>query len=90
MLFVFERPDRHSIWMKNCRVALDIIWLDPNFQIVEIAPNRPPCPEQGECPSITPMRMASFVLEIAAGGAAEQGLEVGDRIQIHADPPLKP
>lgn len=90
MLFVFEGLDRHSIWMKNCRVPLDIIWLDPNFRVVEIAPNRPPCPEQGECPSIAPMRMASHVLEIAAGGSEEQGLKVGDRVQILSEPPPRP
>lgn len=90
MLFVFDRPDRHSIWMKNCRVPLDIIWLDPEFRVVEIAPDRPPCPEQGECPSIAPMRLASYVLEIAAGGSAAQGLKVGERVQILSEPPLRP
>jgi len=90
MLFVFDRPDRHSIWMKNCRVPLDIIWLDPDFRVVEIAPDRPPCPEQGECPSVAPMRMASYVLEIAAGGSAAQGLKVGERVQILSEAPLRP
>jgi uncharacterized membrane protein (UPF0127 family) len=90
MLFVFEAPDRHSIWMKNCKVPLDIIWLDPDFRVVEIAPDQPPCPEQGDCPSIMPMRTASYVLELAAGGVAEQGLELGDRIQILAEPSLRP
>jgi uncharacterized membrane protein (UPF0127 family) len=90
MLFVFDLPGRHSIWMKNCRVPLDIIWLDPDFRVVEIAADRQPCPEQGDCPAIAPMRMASYVLEIAAGGSAEQNLKVGDRIQILSEPPLGP
>lgn len=90
MLFVFEEPDRHAIWMKNCKVPLDIIWLDSDFRVVEFAPDQPPCPEQGACPSITPMRTSSYVLELAAGGVAEQGLEIGDRIQILSEPPVRP
>jgi uncharacterized membrane protein (UPF0127 family) len=90
MLFIFDRPGRHAIWMKNCLVPLDIIWLDPDFRVVEIAPDRPPCPEQGECPSIAPMRQASYVLEIAAGGSAAQGLKVGQRVQVLSEPPLGP
>jgi uncharacterized membrane protein (UPF0127 family) len=90
MLFIFEEPDRHSIWMKNCKVPLDIIWLDPDFRVVEIARDQPPCPEQGDCPSIVPMRTASYVLELAGGGAAEQDLELGDRIQILSLPSPRP
>jgi uncharacterized membrane protein (UPF0127 family) len=90
MLFVFEQADRHSIWMKNCKVPLDIIWLDPDFRVVEIARDQPPCPEHGECPSLVPMRTARYVLEVAAGGAAEQDLELGERIRILTEPSVRP
>ena len=83
MLFIFEPPpDFHTIWMKNCKVALDIIWLDQALQVVEIAHDRRPCPENGECPSFVPMRNAAYVLEVAAGTAREQNLGIGDRIQV--------
>jgi uncharacterized membrane protein (UPF0127 family) len=82
MLFVFEEKARHGFWMKNCKVNLDIIWLDESFRVVEIAHDLPPCPAEGACPSSEPMQAASFVLEVAGGTARAQGLRRGDRLVL--------
>ena len=37
MLFLFESTDRWPFWMKNCRVSLDILWLDDAFRVVWVA-----------------------------------------------------
>lgn len=87
MLFVFDGVDLHPFWMKNCKVSLDIIWLDAQLRVVDIAHDRPPCPERGDCPSITPMRAARYVLEVAAGTAAREGLERGDTLVLLPEPP---
>ena len=89
MLFIFDAADRHGIWMKNCKVALDIIWLDEQLRVVEIARNRQPCPESGECPSVAPFRPARYVLEVAAGVTAKEGLEPGDTLVILSEPALR-
>jgi uncharacterized membrane protein (UPF0127 family) len=88
MMFFFDTPGRHGFWMKNCLVSLDIIWIDEDLQVVHIAANVPPCPESGPCPSTVPLRAGKFVLEFAAGTAAAQGLHVGDRVVILAEPGL--
>jgi uncharacterized membrane protein (UPF0127 family) len=88
MLFLFEHDGQRSFWMKNCRVELDIVWLDAGFRVLEIAHDQPPCPEEGDCPSIMPMRRARHVLEVAAGRARAEGLAPGDAIQIISEPPL--
>jgi len=88
MLFLFGATERHSIWMKNCRVELDIIWLDEDFRVVEIAAAAQPCPADGSCPSMRPMRASRYVLEIAGGRAAEEKLVRGDLVTIHSEPPL--
>jgi len=88
MLFLFPSTSRHSIWMKNCKVALDIVWLDRELNVVEIAADQPPCPEDGPCPSIVPLRVARYVLELAAGGAKRGGLEVGKPVLILSEPAL--
>jgi uncharacterized membrane protein (UPF0127 family) len=88
MLFIFEEADRHPFWMKNCRVSLDIIWLDATFRVVDIAPNRPPCPEVGECPEVAPVEPAAYVLEVAGGTTLREGLKRGDRIVVLEEPPL--
>lgn len=87
MLFIFDAPDLHPFWMKNCKVGLDIIWLDAQFNVVDIAHDRKPCPELGDCPSVVPMRAAQYVLEVAAGTARREGLERGDALVMLAEPP---
>jgi len=85
MLFLFETTEHHSFWMKNCKVPLDIIWLDETFHVAHIAHNAPPCPERGECRNIQPMRAGRYVLEVAGGTARREGLERGDSIVVLAD-----
>lgn len=90
MLFVFDESAPHSMWMKNCKVALDMIWLDDSMVVVEIAEERQPCPADGRCPVIAPMRAGRYVLEVAGGVVRRHGLKVGDRLIVHADPPIGP
>jgi uncharacterized membrane protein (UPF0127 family) len=82
MLFVFQVPERHSFWMKNCVVPLDIVWLDGTFRVVEVAAEQPPCPGEGPCPSIVPMRPARYAMEFAAGAARKHGLRPGARVEV--------
>ena len=88
MLFLFDTTERHGIWMKNCKVALDVIWLDEQWKVVEIVAELQPCAESGECNAVQPLRVARYVLEVAGGVAAEAGLSAGDRIEILSDPEL--
>ena len=87
MLFVFDSPDRHSFWMKNCKVSLDIIWLDDAHRVVEIAHDLSPCPAEGPCPNVRPMRPASYVLEVAGGTARRERLVLGDPVSLHLGRP---
>jgi uncharacterized membrane protein (UPF0127 family) len=77
------------MWMKNCRVALDLVWLDAAHRVVHVAERQPPCPEQGPCPVVEPMRAALFVLEFAAGTTRREGLKVGDTVAFLSDPPIR-
>ena len=86
MLFVFDAPGRHGFWMKNCRVPLDLVWLDASRRVVQIAENAPPCPAEGPCPVVEPMRPALYVLEFAGGTSRAEGLKVGDTVSIVPDP----
>ena len=87
MLFVFEEDDVHPMWMKNCKVGLDMVWLDAAHRVVEIAADRKPCPAEGECPSILPTATSRYVVEFAAGTAARESLRVGDAITVLRSPP---
>lgn len=81
MLFVFEREDLHSFWMKNTLVPLDMLWLDSQRRVIHIAANVPPCRED-PCPSYGPESPARYVLELRAGGAAANGIKTGDQLQF--------
>ena len=86
MLFVFEEDAVHPMWMKNCKVGLDMVWLDAAHRVVEIAADRKPCPAEGECPTILPTATSRYVVEFAAGTAARESLRVGDAITVLRSP----
>jgi uncharacterized membrane protein (UPF0127 family) len=79
MLFLFERPDFHGIWMKNCRFPIDILWLDEQHKIVHVAEKVPPC-RQEPCPVYHPLRRASYVVELNAGQARRERARVGSTV----------
>lgn len=88
MLFLYQETAHHGIWMKNCKVKLDIIWLDKELQVLDIAPNQAPC-ETGElCPTLLPARRARYVLEVAGGTTGRERLQLGNRLVILSEPAL--
>jgi uncharacterized membrane protein (UPF0127 family) len=88
MLFIFSREQPVSFEMKDCLVSLDMIFLDSKLQVVEIAHDRQPCPEDGPCSPISPMRQAQYVLELAGGTADREGLKPGERITVLSEPSI--
>jgi len=87
MLFIFDKEDIYSFWMKNTLIPLDMVWIDSNSNVVFIGQNIQPC-KSLICPSIIPLSKAKYVLEINAGLCEEIGLKVGDLVQI--SPGLQP
>jgi uncharacterized protein len=81
MLFFFPEEEEHGFWMKNTLIPLDMIWIDSNRRIVHIKHDVPPC-RVPLCPSYSPGVPSLYVLEVAAGVAKQQGLEVGDELQF--------
>lgn len=79
LLFVFEQPGFHGIWMKNCRFPIDILWLDESRKVVHLAERVPPCKTK-ECPSYHPMQAASYVIEMNAGQARREQAVVGSTV----------
>ena len=83
MLFVHGRASRYPYWMANCKIPLDIIWMDGSRRVVEISANTPPCPSGGkDCPTYGGHADASFALELGGGEAARHQVVVGSQIQF--------
>ena len=76
MIFVFEAPEFHGIWMKNCKFPIDILWLDEQKQVVHVAESVPPCKAE-PCPVYSPMRRAAYVIELNAGQARREKAVLG-------------
>jgi uncharacterized protein len=76
MLFVFESSEFHGFWMKNCKFAIDMVWLDDDRRIVHVSEAVPPCKAE-PCPVYSPLRKARYVLELNAGQARREKATVG-------------
>ena len=79
MLFLFGAADFHGIWMKNCKFPIDILWLDADRKIVHVQEGAPPCTKE-PCAVYTPLRRASYVVELGTGQARREKAAVGETI----------
>jgi uncharacterized membrane protein (UPF0127 family) len=82
MLFLFNDMAPRPFWMYQTVIPLDMIWLNRERRIVEIAADVPPCTsrEPEACPTYGGNTPSMYVLELAAGEAAARGLKVGGQI----------
>lgn len=81
MLFVFETVEFHGIWMKNCKFPIDIVWLDQDRKVVDLAESVPPC-KADPCPVYQPLRKAAFVVELSAGQARREKATRGSALSF--------
>lgn len=79
MLFVFNTDGKYAFWMKDMRFPIDILWLSADGRIRYIAPNVSPdtYPQ-----TFVSTALARYVLELPAGYAEENGVSVGDTVQL--------
>lgn len=75
MLFIYDRPQPVSIWMKDMRFPLDILWIRDG-RIVKIEKRAPPLTPTG--PERIYTATADLVLEVPAGFADRERIRVGD------------
>lgn len=76
MLFVFDEPATHCMWMKNTLIPLSVAFIDERGQIVNIA-DMQPLDETSHCAS----RPARYALEMNQGWFKKRGIDRGAVIQ---------
>ncbi|MCR4324683.1 MAG: DUF192 domain-containing protein [Candidatus Curtissbacteria bacterium] len=81
LLFVFPEKGNFTFWMKDMKFAIDIIWLDENKRVVHIVHNAPPEPDSSdrELTKYSPPTPAVYVLEVNAGLANLNGVQIDDQ-----------
>ena len=85
MLFVFEEEQPRQFWMKDMRFPLDIIWIDGQCRLIDVAadvPTPPPNASNDEIPRVQSPSPARYVLELNAGEWARAGLSPGDPVEF--------
>ena len=76
MLFPYDEPQMLGFWMRNTVLPLDIIFIDENRTIINIADGVPYNEE-----SVYSDREAIAVLELIGGRSEELGIAPGDSIE---------
>ena len=82
MLFIHEREEPQAYWMKNTRIALDILYFDSHLKLVSQQRDVPPCSAGNQCPPYPSKAPARYVLELNAGEAARLGLYDGIALRL--------
>jgi len=81
MLFIFNKPDYYSFWMKDMKFPIDIIFIRNNV-IVDIFQNVPVQKNNNNLPTYTTGEKADKVLEINAGLSNKYKIKVGETIKL--------
>ncbi len=76
MLFVFQKEQPRSFYMKNTEFSLDIIYISKKKKVLSIQKNTIPY-DKNSLPSVEPVL---YVLEIKGGLSDKWGIEIGDRV----------
>jgi uncharacterized protein len=83
MLFIHEQPGRYPYWMYDCKIGLDIIWMDQSHHIVEMSAKTPPCKGAAStCPSYGGNETSIYVLELPVGSIKAHQLAVGQVVNF--------
>ncbi|HEV3156045.1 MAG TPA: DUF192 domain-containing protein [Candidatus Baltobacteraceae bacterium] len=83
ILFVFVGESRHSFWMKNTLIPLDMLFIDAFGKVTSVAENVPASTESTpENRVATRDGFGRYVIELAAGSAKRLHLQSGSKLAI--------
>lgn len=82
MILMEPTETAHPVITYNCRIPLDLVWLDKNQRVVELSENAQPCTltSAKACPRYGGKKKSRYVLEMNTGVIAKNQLKVGDKL----------
>ena len=88
MLFLHDRQEPLAYWMKNTKIALDILYFDTGRHLVAQQRDVPPCTLGDACPPYPSDAPARYVLELNAGQA--EALQLANGAELKLGPGITP
>ena len=84
MLFVFPAPARMTMWMKGCKIPLDVLFFDGNRRLINSHTMAVPSPGQPDhsLPKYPSDKPAKYALEVPAGTTGRLHLKPGTPITL--------
>jgi|SRR3989344_4381612 len=77
MLFTFDKPGLHGIWMKDMKFPIDIAWIDAQKTVIGVEKNVSP----DTFPQVFyPPSDALYVLEVSAGTFEKNHIDIGETV----------
>ena len=80
MLFIFNKSDIYTFWMKNTLIPLDMIRINKQHEIIDIK-HATPCTTE-ICATYEPQGAASYVLEINEWLTDKRGIKIGEKVHM--------
>ena len=78
MIFLFPADSHTAFWMHNTYIPLDILFINKDHQIVDIAENAQPLSDD----LIQPLHSYRYTLEVNGGFSKAHKIQVGDRVEF--------
>jgi len=78
MIFLFERQQQLSFWMKNTWIPLDMLFIDEDLKVLGIVENAEPLTLSGRSVA----GRSRFVLELKGGTSSSLGLRAGQSVRF--------
>lgn len=85
MLFIYEKPQRVSFWMKNMLISIDMIFIGEDFIIKHISYGATPCLAGTQCAYYRPPVPVQYILEVPSGYAQKHQIKVGDTLTLNPE-----
>lgn len=82
MLFLFEKADYYSFWMKGMKFPIDIIYIKKDHIVTIYHGLLPPTSKEENPPTYAPTEPADTILEINAGLSKKYGFKNNDVVKI--------
>lgn len=83
MIFLFDKPDFYSFWMKDMKFPIDIIFIGGGKIVTIHKDIKPPASPNENPPIYNSSEPADTVLEINAGLSEKYGFKNGEDVKIN-------